>query len=245
MRLLLFVLFLLTSSRGVAQGKYDCDFFGEKNQRHTEKLLQDAPTCRQAADIYFACRWGSSADLGFGSIVAEKCHSELQPILTPELKNRYEWQLKLCGDEYARKQGTLYLSERESCSISVDLDFLGSGPLSSTPIQRASFDCATANTPLERSICADPQLAEDDVVLAKVYKAALAEYSTAERPIVVRSEREWLDHVRTKCNPAAMSEASLACTRDAFEKRIDGLDECEVDSEVSCIAALNDEFKTR
>ena len=245
MRFLLFVFLLLTASRGVAQGKYNCDFFGETNQRHTEKLLQDAPTCRKAADIYFACRWESSADLGFGSIVAQKCHSELKPILTPELKNRYEWQLKLCGDEYARQQGTLYLSERESCSISVDLDFLRSSPLSRTPIQRASFDCSSAHTPLERSICADPQLAEDDVILAKVYKAALAEYSTAERPIVVRSEREWLDHVRTKCSPAPSSAISLACTRGEFEKRIDNLDECEVDSEVSCIAALNDEFKTR
>ena len=245
MRLLLFVFLLLTASRGVAQGKYDCDFFGEKNRLHTEKLLQDARGCRQAADIYFACRWGSSADLRFGSVVAEKCDPELKPILTPELKSRYDWQLKLCGDEYVRQQGTLYLSARESCSISVDLDFLGSGPLSRTPVQRASFDCAHAHSPLERSICGDPQLGEDDVILAKVYKAALAEYSTAERPIVVRSEREWLDRVRTKCSPDPSSRTALACTRDEFEKRIDGLDNCQADSEISCIAALNDELKRR
>lgn len=80
-----------------------------------------------------------------------------------------------------------------------------------------SFDCAKASGPVEQAVCADPQLAADDVKLALVYKAALGVYAGADRLDLQRSQRDWL---RARVDACRHVDATLeACLAGLYEDR--------------------------
>lgn len=90
-----------------------------------------------------------------------------------------------------------------------------------TPPQSASFDCAKATHPLERTICASPRLAKLDGEVAALYKAKLA--MLFDKESFRGQQRDWQQILRTrcasKCDPAAV-EADYTRQRDtlrAFE----------------------------
>jgi len=64
----------------------------------------------------------------------------------------------------------------------------------------ASFDCARADTVVERAICASPRLSRLDAELATAYRQALAE--TADRQELKVAQRRWLRTTRTGCGGA-------------------------------------------
>lgn len=62
--------------------------------------------------------------------------------------------------------------------------------LLSLPAGAASFDCAKARSPIEKAICATPELSRADEELAAAYRAALASFPV---PGFVReTQRAWL-----------------------------------------------------
>ena len=80
-----------------------------------------------------------------------------------------------------------------------------------TMANAASFDCAKASTPQEKTICATPSLSALDEKLAQTYKAAQA---TAAAPDQLKSEqRAWLKDTKG-CN------TNVECLERAYNARI-------------------------
>lgn len=77
--------------------------------------------------------------------------------------------------------------------------------------QAASFDCAKASTPIEKTICADGQLSELDSQLMQVYKKSLTESVSADA--IKAEQRLWLKEVRNSCQ-------DVACLKSAYSNRI-------------------------
>lgn len=78
----------------------------------------------------------------------------------------------------------------------------------------ASFDCAGATTPVEKMICADAILSQDDEDLASVYRQALAQ--TKQAGAVRAAQRRWVAQVRSRC-------VDLACLRESYAHRLEVL----------------------
>ena len=86
-----------------------------------------------------------------------------------------------------------------------------------TPLQSASFDCAKASHPLEKTICASPKLSKLDGEVAALYRARLAQLFDKES---FRSQqRDWQQLLRTRCakrcDPAAV-ETDYTRQRDTL-----------------------------
>lgn len=79
---------------------------------------------------------------------------------------------------------------------------------STTGASAASFDCAKAATPVERTICSNPQLSSFDEEMAEVYRP-LAQSS---RPTIL-SQRDWLRYGRNTCK-------DQACLMHQYQSRI-------------------------
>jgi uncharacterized protein len=82
-------------------------------------------------------------------------------------------------------------------------------------VEAASFNCAKAQTPVERLICSDPQVSELDDRLDKAYRAAEVT-GTWQRSELGPDQREWLKNVRNRCNDAP-------CLVRAYQVRIEEL----------------------
>lgn len=86
-----------------------------------------------------------------------------------------------------------------------------------TPLQSASFDCAKASHPLEKTICASPKLSKLDGEVAALFKGRLAQLFDKES---FRSQqRDWQQILRSRCakrcDPAAV-EADYTHQRDSL-----------------------------
>lgn len=79
-----------------------------------------------------------------------------------------------------------------------------------------SFDCGKANSPMERTICADPTLSSLDRELAAAFQQAIAK-AGSDSFVIRADERRWLGGVRRECRGVG------ACVRQAFEMRISEL----------------------
>ena len=55
-----------------------------------------------------------------------------------------------------------------------------------------AFDCSKAATDVEKAICSDPQLKRLDDQMADAYASVKAASSTAERKMLVRSQKRWI-----------------------------------------------------
>lgn len=71
--------------------------------------------------------------------------------------------------------------------------------------QAASFDCNKARTPIERSICNNPELSKLDEELASAYKRSLETFPV--KGFIRAWQREWLSEIRsTSCKSDCSSE---------------------------------------
>lgn len=78
----------------------------------------------------------------------------------------------------------------------------------------ASFDCAKADTSIEKMICSDSQLSEMDDRLAEMYSLARSQSSDTDQ--VKTEQRDWIKSVRNSCT-------DFQCIRDAYAARISAL----------------------
>lgn len=225
---------------GLARAQDKCSFGGDDSAENFVKALDSAASCTAANKTLHRCAWGSSADTQFAPVVIAKCEKTFFGKLSGGEKTNYAEQMQLCAYEFARQQGTMYISAAALCQADVAARYAADPALAHASGARASFDCTNARTPLEMVICSNIGLGHADVVLSRVYKNALSHGSPANRDALIKSERRWLEELPAKCGLAEpASPRALNCLRNAFELRFTSLDSCGDDPAAS-IAACAD-----
>lgn len=87
---------------------------------------------------------------------------------------------------------------------------------SPSKIFKTSFDCSQARASVEKLICRDPQLAQMDIELTRLYRLALTDEHSVPRPDkVMIDQRFWID-ARNQCAAAAEPKA---CTIRSYAER--------------------------
>jgi uncharacterized protein len=219
-----------------------CNYRSENPFDAMAKDLSQAKTCSAAAAKMRDCAWGSSADTQLAPIVIEKCEKTFLPKLSPAAQKRYADEMQLCAYEYARQEGTIYMSAAALCQFDVSARFAGDPAAVIKGSLRASFDCDKAQTPLEKAICSDIRLGHADVVLSRVYAGILNNSDKQERAALIQSEKQWLQSIPPTCglSDASFSQKSLNCVRDKFENRFGMLGSCQ-ERISDCLQSLADD----
>ncbi|MBB3227169.1 uncharacterized protein FHW69_001770 [Luteibacter sp. Sphag1AF] len=109
--------------------------------------------------------------------------------------------------------------------------FLALVALGALPAHAASFDCAKAQTPTEKAICADQSLGSLDDQLAEAYKSALDASTTTEATALRASQRMWMTQ-RDTC------AARADCLRDSMTHRANELEAVRARSAKALDAAI-------
>jgi len=189
------------------------------------------------------CMWGSSADSEFAPIVIEKCEGDFLKKLSPAGMDNYTTQMQLCAYEFARQEGTISISEAAMCQVDVAASFAANPAANDHEPRKASFDCAKAQSVLEKAICSDTRLGHADIVLAKVYSDALQWVGSEQKPILVKSERNWLLALPPKCELSAipLTDKQVDCLRNQIEIRFGLLDGCgDGEDAGACLKSIDD-----
>lgn len=103
--------------------------------------------------------------------------------------------------------------------------------------QAASFDCAKASTPVEKAICANPDLSRADEVLARAYATALGGLSDEAKAAIQASQREWLGFAGLACTPdakpfkAALTDDQQGCLIATYRSRIGELGQSRMEGD--------------
>ncbi|TWB44849.1 DUF3298 domain-containing protein [Nitrospirillum viridazoti] len=89
----------------------------------------------------------------------------------------------------------------------------------------ASFDCAKAETAVEKAICADPSLSAADEKLATAYRQTLASAPADIRPELVQNQHNWLVYVHRYCKPVkrAPPDGVSTCLGEKYKERLGSL----------------------
>jgi len=237
---LMLMLVLVCTQLQIAASAQECQFGGAEAFDATAKALSEAKSCAAAASIMRNCAWGSSADSQLAPIAIGKCEKSFFDKLSEKGKERYGQEMQLCAYEFAKQEGTMYISAAALCQVDVAARFASNPAEAEEAVARASFDCGTAKTPLESAICSDIRLGKADIVLSRVYGAVLKGVDSAHRPEVIQSQKEWLRRVPVSCGLSARSNSPLVmnCLRNEFERRFTDLDGC-ADETLSCLKAVD------
>ena len=92
---------------------------------------------------------------------------------------------------------------------------LGFAALACVPAHAASFDCAKASNPTEKTICATPALSLQDESMADLYRKQLATPDAGQwAAYLKRDQRDWLAVRNRHC------KADVKCLREDYERRI-------------------------
>ena len=228
---------LLTCGGGAACAQEPCQFFGDAAREALTQALEAAPSCKAAAAEFDRCRWGSSADARFGSIAIAKCERELTPKLSATGKANLQHEMYLCSYEYTKQEGTLFISEQWSCQVEAAASFAADPTIADQPPARASFDCAKAQSALERAICSDQKLGDADIVLNRSWHSVMGALEPPERAALMNQEQDWLANVRKKCGVGTeeLPASARNCVRKQFEERFLQLDACGVGETAACL----------
>jgi len=84
------------------------------------------------------------------------------------------------------------------------------------PVYKTSFDCTRASTSVEKLICRDPQLAQMDIELNRLYQLALTDEHSVPPPKKVETDQLfWIDS-RNQCGAGADARS---CTVQRYAER--------------------------
>jgi uncharacterized protein len=101
----------------------------------------------------------------------------------------------------------------------------------------ASFDCARAETQVEKAICASPELGRIDEVLARAYATALGGLGDEAKAAIQADQRQWLGFAALACTSdarpfsAALTEEEQGCLGAVYRSRIARLGESRMEGE--------------
>lgn len=220
-----------------ARAQQPCEFFSDQARQRLTQALEAAPLCKAAAAQFDKCRWGSSVDAEFGSIVVDKCEKELLPQLSTDGKANYQHEMRLCSYEFEHQRGTIYISEDARCKVHVAADFDANPDIADQPPARASFDCAKAQSAVERAICSDQKLGDAEIVLRRALHGAMSGLRPEQKRALTKQENDWFSHVGRKCRVGAaeLTAAARGCLRKGFEARFQELDGCSVGETAACL----------
>lgn len=90
------------------------------------------------------------------------------------------------------------------------------GPAAAAPPLVAGFDCARAVTRVERTLCAEPELALQDYRLGLVYRRLQEQLRAPARRRLLADQDVWVRRVRDRCTDAA-------CLSAAYPDRLERL----------------------
>ena len=194
------------------------------------KILANAPSCAAAAAKFSQCGWGSSADTEFASVVVKKCENSFIGQASAAGRKRYREEMELCSYRYARQEGTMWMAIASGCQVDVAKHFAAEPAALNQPAPTASFDCAKAQTAMEKAICSDIRLGHADIVLSRVYTESL-QGSEKDRAAVIENQKRWRQGVAAKCGVTTSvkgpaSPKSMNCLRNEFALRFTALDNC-------------------
>ena len=110
---------------------------------------------------------------------------------------------------------------------------LAHAPASAATQAKPSFDCAKAQTAVEKKVCADGDLASLDAAMVAAYNRALNHLPLAERAGLRRQHLAWFKIYRASCNAAAQTESGTRlkeCIAKALSDHTRDLDSPDNDS---------------
>jgi hypothetical protein len=79
------------------------------------KAIKDAPTCDKSLKLFRACGSAASGDVGFGTIVTEKCEAVFAGKQSALQKQAYSRELRTCDTKYADESGSMFRSFEAHC----------------------------------------------------------------------------------------------------------------------------------
>ncbi|WP_156029949.1 lysozyme inhibitor LprI family protein [Sphingomonas sp. URHD0057] len=138
-----------------------------------------------------------------GAVVLRNANALIGPLTT--LTRVAEPQQPAAG---AEMNGTAPTEENTAASVSANVQ---PGPASSYP-GRPSFDCASARSQSEITVCSDAGLSALDVNMATQYRRALATATPEQRALLQRTRDRFLGY-RERC-------ANRQCIGDAYVGRM-------------------------
>jgi len=214
-----------------------CHFFGEKNAAATEHVLRTSASCFAAHTYLSKCAWGSSADVGFADIVRSRCEKDFVQKLSTAQKIIYTDKSSLCADEFASQDGTLALSEESICLADVAFQFATNLTEAARPLPRASFDCGKAKSPLEITVCANPDLGRQDLLLSRAYFPFFKALKGDDRKALIDNQRMWNQRAPTECRLLSLpaSPTVVSCLIQKYKARASALDACGNGLDIGCI----------
>lgn len=83
-------------------------------------------------------------------------------------------------------------------------------------VHAASFDCAKASSSLEKMICENPSISEQDSTLSRLYGWVIEEASLASKPKITSAQKNWITQIRDICT-------TTTCLASAYGARIEEL----------------------
>ncbi|WP_337270301.1 lysozyme inhibitor LprI family protein [Oryzifoliimicrobium ureilyticus] len=226
--LVILAVFFIGMPPAMADGDpHSCAGPGPNGPGALVELLQHEKTCQAALKTLWECQWGSSADTAFSAVVVGKCESSFFDRLSSSAQRNYAARMELCAYRYARVSGTLFMSMAAFCQAQEAASTASNPALADKPLDRASFDCTKAESPIEKTICASPSLGKADLVLGQEYRDALKSVTNEDRAQLVADEKAWLERITSQCKPnETASPTIVACLRNAFEIRFSTLINC-------------------
>lgn len=87
------------------------------------------------------------------------------------------------------------------------------GSLMLATVQAASFDCAKANTGVEKLICKDELISRLDSQLGRAYQLAMNDASMVRKPELKAEQKNWIETARNAC-------VDSACLLDQYSSRL-------------------------
>ncbi|MBS0273255.1 MAG: DUF3298 domain-containing protein [Proteobacteria bacterium] len=87
---------------------------------------------------------------------------------------------------------------------------------------QASFDCAKATAPIEKTICSDANLARQDRYVAEAYRQKAGGTDEAAKKPIRDAQRAWLASRTAQCG-AKKGAAAIACLTSLYDARLTAL----------------------
>ncbi|WP_026331656.1 MULTISPECIES: MliC family protein [Pseudomonas] len=102
------------------------------------------------------------------------------------------------------------------CLLAASVCTAASTCVMAAPTYKTSFDCGEAKAPVEKLICRDPQLAQMDIELTRLYRLALTDEHSVPRPDKIMIDQQfWID-ARNQC---ASTPVPKTCTVRSYAER--------------------------
>ena len=96
---------------------------------------------------------------------------------------------------------------------------------SQSPIPQPSFDCSRVTTQIERTICADLELAQWDGRMGQAFKRKYAQLGSDQRGALLKDQRRWIALRNGQCDVATLNLSAKPCILQLTKARVATLED--------------------